>query len=153
MLKYARGLLQPYEADHRRVVVMVDNAWIGSPGPKILRERLEEVLAQDWTEFAVIVIEPELEAWIMGENHHLARIFRCPENYREILANAGKWPTDAAKPPDPKAALEHLRRHHKARASSAGFGKLAAVMSVKHCQDAAFTQLREQLRAWFPEQP
>ena len=29
----------------------------------------------------------------------------------------------------------------------------AAVMSVRQCQDPAFNQLRDHLRAWFPEQP
>ena len=36
---------------------------------------------------------------------------------------------------------------------NADFGKLAAVMSVRQCQDPAFNQLRDHLRAWFPEQP
>ena len=36
---------------------------------------------------------------------------------------------------------------------NADFGKLAAVMSVRQCQDPAFSQLRDHLRAWFPEQP
>ena len=43
--------------------------------------------------------------------------------------------------------------HNGHGASNAEFGKLAAVMSVRHCQDPAFIQLRDQLRAWFPEQP
>lgn len=50
-------------------------------------------------------------------------------------------------------ALEHLKRHHKVRVVNADFGKLAAVMSVRQCQDPAFNQLRNHLRAWFPEQP
>ena len=30
------------------------------------------------------------------------------------------------------------------------FGKLAAKISVRHCQDAAFNYLCDHLRAWFP---
>jgi hypothetical protein len=151
MLKYARGLLKSYEATHRRAVVILDDAWQGSPGPVVLRERLSAALSEGWKELAVIVIEPELEAWLMSENAHLPRIFRCPENYRQLLAAAGLWPVNTPKPPDPKAALDHLRQHYKARASNAEFGKLAAATSVRHCQDLAFIQLRDQLRTWFPE--
>jgi hypothetical protein len=153
MLRYAHGLLRSYERTHQRAVVMVDAAWTGCPGATALKERLEQILSEAWKEFAVIVIEPELEAWIMNDNSHLHRIFRCPENYRQILADVGHWPEAAAKPPDPKAALDYLRRNYRARASNADFGKLAAVMSVRQCRDAAFIQLRNQLCAWFPEQP
>jgi hypothetical protein len=34
----------------------------------------------------------------------------------------------------------------------ADFVRLARAMSVKNCQDPAFNQGRDQLRAWFPEQ-
>lgn len=152
MLKYARDLLRSYEATHRRAVVILDDAWQGNPGTMLLRERLAEALSHGWKEFAVIIIEPELEAWLMNENAHLPRIFRCPENYRHLLADAGLWPKGAVKPPDPKTALNHLRDHHGARAGNAEFGKLAAVTSVRYCQDPAFIQLRDQLRTWFPEQ-
>ena len=37
-------------------------------------------------------------------------------------------------------------------ALDADFGKPTRVMSVKQCQDPAFNQLRDKLRAWFPEQ-
>lgn len=89
----------------------------------------------------------------MNDNSNLHRVFRCPDNYRQILAVVGHSPESAAKPPDPKTAIGYLRRQHKARASNAEFGKLTAVMSVRQCQDPAFIQLRNQLRAWFPEQP
>ncbi len=146
----AHELLQPYEHSHQRAVVIVDADWDGSPGAVAIREHISQRLARGWKEFAVIVIEPELEAWLMNDSPHLAKIFRCPENYREILARAGHWPIGTAKPPRPKEALEYLRQRHKARATNAEFGKLAAAMSVRHCQDPAFCQLRDQFCAWFP---
>jgi len=109
MSKYARGLLKSYERTHRRAVVIVDADWVGSPGAATLREQVERVMSEGWKEFAVIVIEPELEAWIMSDNPHLATIFGCPGNYRELLAEAGWWPADRAKPPRPKEALGHLK--------------------------------------------
>lgn len=153
MFKYASKLLRRYEKSHKRAVVVVDADWTGSPGAVAIRERLETSLSSCWKEFAVIVIEPELEAWVMSQNPHLAGIFRCPDNYRQILQDAGYWPAGVAKPPRPKEALEHLQKRHRVRGFKADFGRLAAVMSVKYCQDPAFIQLRNQLCAWFPEQP
>jgi hypothetical protein len=148
----AHELLQPYEHSHQRAVVMVDADWEGSPGAFAIREHISQCLARGWKEFAVIVIEPELEAWLMNDNPHLAKVFRCPGNYRQILVAAGHWPDGATKPPRPKEALEYLRKQHKARASNAEFGKLAERMSVRQCQDPAFIQLCDRLRAWFPEE-
>lgn len=148
----AHELLRPYERTHQRAVAIVDADWNGSPGATAMREHISQRMTARWQEYGVIVIEPELEAWLMNENAHLARIFRCPENYRQILHQAGWWPTDLPKPPRPKEALEHLKQHHKVRVVTADFGKLAAVMSVRQCQDPAFNQLRDHLRAWFPEQ-
>jgi hypothetical protein len=149
----AHELLQPYQHSHEHAVVILDDDWDGSPRAHAIRESIGQRLAAGWKEFAVIVIEPELEAWLMDENEHLARIFRCPDNYREILGAAGFWPEGAPKPPRPKEALDYLRERHRARATNAEFGKLASAISVRHCQNAAFVQLREQLRVWFPERP
>ena len=148
----AHELLRPYERTHQRAVVIVDADWNGSPGATAMREHISQRMTARWQVFGVIVINPELEAWIMNENPHLASIFRCPQNYRQILQQAGWWPPDLPKPPRPKEALEHLKRHHKVRVVNADFGKLATVMSVRQCQDPAFNQLRDHLRAWFPEQ-
>ena len=100
-------------------------------------------------QLAVIVIDPELEAWIVNENEYPARIIRCPTDYRKLLADAQFWPPEAVKPPDPKEALQYLRRRHRVRVGNAEFGKLAEAMSVRQCQDPAFLQLRE----WFPTVP
>ena len=148
----AHELLRPYERTHLRAVVIVDADWNGSPGATAMREHITQCMNARWQVFGVIVINPELEAWIMNDNPHLAGIFGCPQNYRQILQQADQWPSDLPKPPRPKEALEHLKRNHKVRAFNADFGKLAAVLSVRQCQDPAFNQLRDHLRAWFPEQ-
>jgi len=153
MLKHARGLLMSYVATHQRAVVIVDNDYRGTPGVSALRAGIEACLSDLWKELSVIVIEPELEAWIMNDNQHLAGIFRCPDNYRKLLADAGHWPEGLAKPPRPKEALEYLKMKNKGRPLKADFRKLAAVMSVRQCRDQAFNQLRDQLRAWFPVTP
>jgi hypothetical protein len=152
--KMAREFLQPFERTRRHAVVVIDNDWTGSPGVEAIREDISKTLRDSWAEFAVIVIDPELEAWVMSENAHLARLFRAPENYREILQRETEWwPEEKAKPTRPKEALKYLKMHHNTRATYADFGRLVCAMSVKNCIDLAFNELRDTLRAWFPEQP
>ncbi|MEW9531730.1 hypothetical protein [Microbispora sp. NPDC049125] len=147
----AHQLLSPYERSHRRAVVMLDAAWEGSPGSIAIQDRVADSVSRAWDEFAVVVIEPELEAWVWQDNPHVAKALKCPADFREILAKSEHWPLDVPKPPDPKAALEHLRRKHRADRSNAAFRRLAEQISVRHCQDLAFNHLCQQLRAWFPE--
>ncbi|MGP4097182.1 methylation-associated defense system protein MAD4 [Nonomuraea sp. KM90] len=146
----AHELLRPYEASHHRAVVMLDAAWDGSPGSPAIYDQVKLKLTGVWDEFAVVVIDPELEAWIWQDSPHLAEVFKCPADFRAILAKSGHWPATMKKPPDPKAALDHLRRRYKLKIFNADFRKLAARISVRHCEDAAFNHLCNYLRAWFP---
>jgi hypothetical protein len=128
----AHKLLEPFQERHYRAVVMLDAEWEGSPGAVAIREHIAGQLVASWSEFAVVVIDPELEAWIWQDNPHIAKVFGCPDDFRKILAASGHWPEDALKPPDPKAALDHLRRRYRIRAFNASFGKLAGKISVRH---------------------
>ncbi|QKG25574.1 methylation-associated defense system protein MAD4 [Actinomadura verrucosospora] len=147
----ARELLRPFETSHRHAVAMLDNAWEGSPGRDRIHDSIADTLKEAWERFAVIVIEPELEAWVWQENPHIAEAFNCPTDFREILARSNHWPRDLLKPPDPKEALEHLRKRYRADRQNAAFRRLAAKISVRHCQDRAFNHLCDNLRTWFPE--
>jgi hypothetical protein len=145
-----RELLRPYEQSHQRAVVMLDAEWEGSPGASAIHAHVKGELTGVWDNFAVVVIDPELEVWIWQDSPHLSEVFKCPADFRTILANSGHWPLTAAKPPNPKSALDHLRRKYKVKAFNADFGKLAARISVRNCQDPAFHHLCDHLRAWFP---
>src|SRR5438309_1338713 len=60
-------LLTPFQKLHRHAILMLDADWDGSPGAETIRTDLtERILASGWSAdaFKVIVIEPELEAWI-----------------------------------------------------------------------------------------
>ncbi|MEU8038069.1 hypothetical protein [Streptosporangium sp. NPDC049078] len=129
---------------------MLDAAWEGSPGAVAIRDDIAERMKGSWERFAVVVIDPELEAWVWQDSPHLAQVLKCPPDFRAILERSGHWPANTLKPPDPKAALDHLRRRYRVKAFNADFGKLAAKISVRHCQDAAFNYLCDHLRAWFP---
>ena len=143
-----------FRATHERAVVMLDAKFPGSPKAEQIRTDISGRLEGVWQHYAVVVIEPELEAWLWQDNPNVAEALDCPADFRSVLAQSGHWPHGQAKPDDPKAALEHLKRQHRADISNAAKRRLAERISVKHCQDAAFTQLCAQLRIWFPlEQP
>jgi hypothetical protein len=134
---------------------MLDSAWTGSPGPDKIREKISRSLRELWEEHetAVIVLDPELEVWLwQGDSPHVAAALGCPPDYRQILARSGHWPTDRAKPADPKAAHEYLYRRHGADKSRAVFRRLAGKISARGCTDPAFLTLRDTLRDWFPEE-
>lgn len=148
-----RGLLGPYEKLYQRAVVMLDAEWAGSPGANRIRADITESLRHAWEQFVVIVIEPELEAWIWQDSPNVARALKCRTDFRKVLHYSGHWPEGQAKPKDPKAALEYLRREQRADRSNALFRRLADTVSAKGCQDEAHQLLRDTLRAWFPEGP
>lgn len=148
----ADELLRPFQATHTRAVVLLDNAWEGSPGATQIHDRLCRRLRGSWDQFAVIVLEPELGAWIWQDSNHIATALGCPIDFRQILAESGHWPFDQTKPTDPKKALDHLRDRYRADRSKAVFRRLASRISVKGCTDPVFQQLRDTLREWFPEE-
>ena len=147
----ARELLRPFEGAYRCAVAMLDNAWQGSPGRERIRDDVAGALKEAWDRFGVIVIDPELEAWVWQDNPHVAKALNCPADFRRILADSGHWPVGERKPPDPKAALDYLRRRHRADRGNAAFRRLTEKISVRGCVDRAFNELCEHLRAWFPE--
>jgi len=155
--KMARDLLQPFERRHQRAVVMLDAAWGGSPGAQAIRENIEKSLDGVWEQYAVVVIDSELEAWVWQDNPNVAEALKCSTDFRQILADSGHWPYGRLKPSDPKAALEYLKSlpgnggSKRADGSNAALRRLAEKISVRHCQDPAFNHLCEHLRAWFPE--
>jgi hypothetical protein len=149
----AREFLRPFERLHERVVVILDAAWDGTPGAEVISADLTAALSAAWEHVSVVVIEPELEAWLWQENPNVARALRCGSDMRELLAGSGHWPRGKAKPADPKAALKYLQMHHSADGSRAAFRRLAETVSIRRCQDPAFCRLRDAICAWFPEEP
>lgn len=147
----AHELLRPYLTSHARAIAMLDNAWDGSPGTDAIKEQVTKRLAESWDESAVIVIDPELEAWVWQDNPNVPTALGAPADSRRLLDAAGHWPNGQPKPQDPKETLEYLRARHGADRSKAVFRRVAERVSVRGCIDPAFLHLRDTLRDWFPE--
>ena len=148
-------LLRPFQRSHERALVVLDCEWDGSPGRTVIVERITERLVESgWAADAVkvIAIEPELENWLWQDKPQVAEVlrYRGAINLRQYLADHGWWPIGAAKPPRPKEAAEWVLRQTGQPRSSAIYQRLASLISVHGCNDAAFAEMHRALQAWFP---
>jgi hypothetical protein len=117
----------------------------------VLEKRLE---AAGWSgRSAVVVIEPETEAWVWSPSRKVDAVLgwfgRIPA-LRDWLVDEGLSARPDAKPNDPKEALERSLRHVGKRPSGAIFRELAQRVSIQHCPDRAFQKLWTCLKNWFP---
>ena len=148
----AHEFLRLYKDSHRFAVIALDNAWSGSPGVEAIQSHITaNMIAVGWKadHFVVIVLDPELEAWILQDNPNVARAFRFEGDLRNWLNQKGLWEADQPKAKDPKAAIELTLKSTRTPRSSAIYKKITAQVSVKSCIDPAFGQLRTQMQIWF----
>ncbi|MGH7172554.1 MAG: methylation-associated defense system protein MAD4 [Gemmataceae bacterium] len=150
-------LLKPFQNTHRHAVLMLDADWDGSPGAETIRNDLtSRILASGWSEgsFRVIVVDPELEAWIWQRNQRVATALKfgsVAEMVKAVQDAKVDWPDGEPKPSDPKKALEAVATRRRGIGfSSAIHRSITATVSLVNCQDAAFLELRQTLQGWFP---
>lgn len=158
----AHEFLKGHPRTHRYAVIALDRDFGHHMVPGEVVSRIEVNLRQSgWADgqFAVVLIQPELEAWIWQDNPNVDAVFfgrfrrerrQCPASLRTWLRDQGLWPEGHGKPPDPKAAA--LRAIEKFRAGPTPFlyAEICRKVSVAGCQDPAFRGLRDVLRRWFP---
>jgi hypothetical protein len=101
---------------------------------------------------AVVVIEPELEAWVWSDSPNVEMVLgwsgRDP-GLRKWLVQKGFLDDPKSKPARPKEALEAALGEVDTHSSSALFRQLAGSVGLDRCQDAAFTRLKKVLHGWF----
>ena len=150
----AHSFLRPYQGSYAYALVLLDSEWSGSPGGgAILREQISGRLAQSgWPpeRCAVIVTEPELEAWVWADSPVVAEELRLEwPAIRSLADELAVWPADRAKPARPKELLETILQHQRRPRSAALFQAIARRVSLARCVDPAFVLLRETLIQWF----
>jgi hypothetical protein len=153
----AQDFLRSFTQSHEHALVLFDHEGCGrdETAPSVLENQIEEALARTgWADRSrVIVLVPELEAWVWSQSPHVPRCLGWAGQQpplRQWLAETGRWPPDAPKPPRPKEAyLDALRYARKAQ-SSAIYGELARSVSLQGHSDAAFLRFTTTVRAWFP---
>lgn len=156
--KNSHELLRLKRPTHRNALIVLDNAWEGSPGvAQIEKDIAGNMTSCGWNrkQFEVIVINPELEAWIWQDHIHVERAFghASPPSLREKLREVSLWPDGSHKPPDPKLAVEIAQRWYRFGPPSPVFAEIATKISLRGCVDPAFLKMQGAIRTWFPVQP
>ena len=176
-------ILLPERKAYDKALVILDAEWSGAPQPQRLVADIEKLAHSQgkWerNRFEVILIQPELEAWIWQRNIHVAEAFEFPGRDSELWEHLAlqslaldkrtrkhyfvpadtasgqppAWPTTERKPKNPKGVAEALTSYCRSGPPSGIFNEIGSKVSVAHCEDEAFKKLREALRRWFPPIP
>ena len=146
-------ILRPYLNTHRRALVVLDQKFGGERPAGEVRADIERRLnSNGWHgRAAVVVIDPELEVLLWQDNPHVERALRhSGPSLRQVLAQDGRWPPKAEKPPAPKEVMQALIRANRAGPSMVVYSQIARAVSTAGCIDPAFHRIRDMFRAWFP---
>lgn len=152
----AEAFLEGFVRTHHHALVLFDHHGCGREDrcPDEVEADLESRLSHaGWDgRCAVVVIAPELEAWVWSDSPNveseLGWAGRHP-TLREWLASEKLLVANAAKPADPKTAMERAMRHVRKPVSPHVFASLAGTVGLKRCTDRAFLKLRTVLKDWF----
>lgn len=160
-IKDAVGLLAPFLNRAPYALVVFDYEGCGQehrkPADELERELADRLAAAGWDDrAAVIVVRPELEAWVWSDSPEVDAVLgwqdRTPA-LREWLMTQGFLEGSATKPRRPKEAMEAALKVTRRPRSSAHFGKLAASVGISRCSDPAFARLCAILKGWFGTTP
>lgn len=112
-----------------------------------------ELAAAGWgNDAAVVIIEPEIEAWVWSSSSKVEEVleWKSQESLRDWLRSQSLLTDGHVKPHDPKQALRATLRKVGRKPSSSIFKELAEKVSWKGCTDRSFIKLLSTLQAWFP---
>lgn len=137
-------------------IVMFDKEGCGKEESS--RETLEAEVEADlqragWRDSsAVVVIDPELEAWVWSDSPQVDAFLgwagKTP-NLRDSLRGMGLLGEGQMKPQRPKEAMEKALHLVRKPRSSSIYQALAERVSLDRCGDPSFARFREILRGWF----
>ena len=146
------NLLRPLINQYEYCMVVFDHHGCGRED--CLPEQIELDVEKDlfrngWAEKAsVIVIEPELEAWVWCKSPHVEGAL----GWRDIEKKLDAWLMDMGflapgeeKPGRPKEAMEAALKKTKKPRSSSIYRELATKVSLTGCRDRAFIKFSQRL--------
>jgi hypothetical protein len=147
--------------DCRYAMVLFDHE--GSGRQQTMRAALEAEVeatlnANGWRDrCAVVVIAPELEAWVWSGSPVVDEIMgwygRDPSVRKWLQSETSYWTAGRAKPEQPKEAVEAALRKARQQRSPSLYEDLAGRVPIERCTDPSFGKFRAVLRRWFPLQP
>lgn len=155
----AQDFLRPFLKAYSHALVIFDFEGSGQEKKHTASELTHDLEARlrsnGWNDdrAAVVVIEPELEAWVWSSSPEVAKRLGWKVERGDLrvwLQSEEFWPADTAKPPRPKEAVEHVLKTVKRAKSSDIYGKIAERVSLRGCQDNSFQRFISILQRWFP---
>jgi hypothetical protein len=152
VLLEAADFLQVFRNSHQYAIVLFDREGCGRDTlePAELQRLVQEKLdAGGWQgRSGVVVLDPELEAWVWSDSPHAAEVLGLPyANYRKLMVD--NTPEGRIKPLRPKELMESAIRSASVPMSAALYSAMARSVGVERCTDPAFLQLRRLLAGWF----
>lgn len=160
--KEAADFLRGYTTKYQHALVIFDFEGSGVDTKKTanpvfsseLAKQIEvSLVANGWDaeRIKVICLDPELENWVWVKRQKIAELvdWEGVQNIDAWLENEGFEFNEFQKPIRPKEAFEALCKQAEIPRSSALYKELAEKASYKHCVDASFLELIEQLKIWF----
>jgi hypothetical protein len=153
----ASDFLRPLQGQYRRALVLLDREGSGREtwSPRQIEEDIQRRLdSAGWKDrSAVVVLDPELEAWVFSGSPHVIRVIADGDEtlYLRILRKYTL--SDLGKPARPKEAMEEMLRQKRIPRSASLYGELARQVPVSvlsGCRDQAFRRFRRFLQDWFP---
>ena len=156
----AEALLAPALHRFKRALVVFDREGCGQdsePREAIESDVESRLETSGWEDrCAVVVIDPELEAWVWSLSPLVGQIIGWGnerEPLRKWMLNQGWIRSESVKPERPKEALQAVLRQIPRPWSARLFMNLAKQVSLRGCVDPAFGKLRDVLCRWFPRDP
>lgn len=154
------NLLRVYQGLYKHAVVMLDRDGCGkeSEARANLESEVEQRLRESgWGDrCAAVVLDPELENWVWSQSPEVDRALGwtgANPDLRSALKEAGLLSENAAKPPDPKAAMKYALQKTRVNPSASIYFEIAQSVSFKRCSDPSFIKFKSVLQSWFPSTP
>ena len=150
------GILAGYIRTHDYAVVVFDRHGSGQDlkPREMIEAEVELTLAKTWGDrIVVIVIDPELEAWVWTKPSHVPHVisWSADQSLPDWLVEKKFLELSTqVKPAKPKEALDAALHHVGEQHSSDIFRQIAEKVSFRNCIDPAFHKLLTTLRKWFP---
>ncbi len=146
-------LREYYQGRAKKVMVVLDEEWEGSPGKERIRNGVKDLIVRNtnWKEedIEVIVPSPEIEIWAWYDNQRLARALGVDESTVRKCREEGE-PRKDGKPKRPKEALECIARSARMPYGRGVIRLVAGGVSrrvVAACRDEEFGRFVSFLRA------
>ncbi len=154
MYQSAADFLRSLQTGYHYALIVFDREGCGADGNRqeIQNKVQDDLNRSDWRgRSAVVVIDPELEAWVFSGSSHVVQVLANGDQhtFEEVVRQHGG---DVNHKPDrPKEAVEVLLKRCRKPRSSALYGELAEKVSLMQCSDPSFSNLRDILQEWFPQ--